>query len=262
MLDALRDHWPEYAIEAACLAAFMVSANVFAALISHPAFPLSGIVREPFAQRALMGLAMGGTAVALIVSPWGRRSGAHMNPSVTLTFLRLGKVEPWDAAFYVAAQFAGGMAGTYAAAALLGNAIAHPSVDWVVTTPGRWGVAAAFGAEVLIAFALMLTVLTVSNVKRLARHTGLFAGALVALYIAFEAPVSGMSMNPARTLGSAVGASRYTALWVYFTAPLAGMLLAAEAYVRTGRGRVVHCAKYHHENDQRCIFNCRYGELR
>lgn len=262
MLASLRDHWPEYAIEAACLATFMVAANVFAALIFHPAFPLAETVGSPLAQRALMGLAMGGTAVALIFSPWGRRSGAHMNPSVTLTFLRLGKVAPWDAAFYTAAQFAGGIGGTYAAAAILGNAIAHPSVDWVVTVPGPWGAGAAFAAEVLITFVLMLTVLAVSNVKRLARFTGLFAGALVALYIAFEAPVSGMSMNPARTFGSAVGASRFTALWVYFVAPLAGMLLAAETYLRFGRARVVHCAKYHHENDARCIFNCRYGELR
>jgi len=71
-----------------------------------------------------------------------------------------------------------------------------------------------------------------------------------------------MSMNPARTLGSAVFASNYMALWVYFTAPLVGMLLAAETYVRAGRGRTAHCAKYHHENGQRCIFFCRYGELR
>jgi aquaporin Z len=104
--------------------------------------------------------------------------------------------------------------------------------------------------------------LIVSNTRRLARYTGLFAGALVALYITFEAPLSGMSMNPARTFGSAFGASDYTALWVYFVAPLSGMLLAAEVYARAGRQRTAHCAKLHHDNDHRCIFLCRYGELR
>jgi len=262
MLRALCDHWPEYLIEAVCLAVFMVSANVFAAAIFHPASPIARWVSDPIEGRFLMGLAMGGTAIALIFSPWGKRSGAHMNPATTLTFYRLGRVSAWDAVFYVAAQFAGGLAGTLAAAEILGNAIAHPSVAYVVTLPGAGGPWVAFAAELVIAFILMATILVVSNIKSIARYTGLFAGALVALYITFEAPLSGMSLNPARTFGSAVFASRYMALWVYFAAPLAGMILAAEAYVRTGRARVAHCAKLHHENDQRCIFICRYGELR
>jgi aquaporin Z len=94
-----------------------------------------------------------------------------------------------------------------------------------------------------------------------ARHTAWLAGSLIALYITFETPLSGMSMNAARTLGSALGASRYTALWVYFLAPLLGMLLAAEVYLRAVGSRGVHCAKLHHENRYRCIFRCRYGEM-
>jgi aquaporin Z len=262
MLRTLLAHWPEYLIEAACLGVFMVSANVFAAAIFHPSSPVSRWVTDPIEARFLMGLAMGGTAIALIFSPWGKRSGAHMNPATTLTFYRLGRVGAWDAAFYVAAQFAGGLAGTLIATGVLGGVIAHPSVDYVVTLPGIGGPWVAFAAELLIAFLLMTTILVVSNTKRLARYTGVFAGALVALYITFEQPFSGMSLNPARTFGSAVFASRYTALWVYFAAPLTGMLLAAETYVRTGRARVAHCAKLHHENGQRCIFFCRYGELR
>jgi aquaporin Z len=261
MLRTLRDHWPEYAIEAACLATFMVSANLFAAAFFHPSSPLARRLEDPVLARLLMGLAMGGTAVALIFSPWGKRSGAHMNPATTLAFYRLGRVDRWDAVGYVAAQFAGGLAGSFVAALVLGRAIAHPSVDYVVTLPGPRGPWVAFVAELAIAFVLMLTILVVSNVKSLARHTGWFAGALVALYITFEAPLSGMSMNAARTFGSAVAASRYTALWVYFAAPLAGMLLAAEVYAKAGRSRTAHCAKLHHDNDQRCIFHCRYGEL-
>jgi aquaporin Z len=262
MLRALSSHWPEYLIEAACLAVFMISANVFAAVIFHPSSPVSRWVSEPIEARFLMGLAMGGTAIALIFSPWGKRSGAHMNPATTLTFYRLGRVSRWDAAFYIAAQFVGGLAGTLVATGILRGAIAHPTVDYVVTIPGTGGPWVAFAAEVAIACILMTTILVVSNTKSLARFTGLFAGALVALYITFETPLSGMSLNPARTLGSAVFASRYTALWVYFVAPLTGMLLAAEAYVRTGRARIAHCAKLHHENGKRCIFFCRYGELR
>ena len=103
--------------------------------------------------------------------------------------------------------------------------------------------------------------LVASNSKRLGRYTGLICGALVAAYITFEAPLSGMSMNPARTLGSASVAGVYQALWIYFAAPLLGMFLAAEAYVRAGRVRRVHCAKLHHQNQERCIFRCEYAAL-
>jgi aquaporin Z len=176
-----------------------------------------------------------------------------MNPSVTLAFLRLGKVKPWDALFYVLAQFAGGLAGVLLSRALLGRVLAHPAVQYVVTVPGEWGAGVAFVSEVVIAFLMMTTVLVVSN-GPLARWTGLFAGALVWAYITIEAPLSGMSLNPARTLGSAVPAMTWTALWIYFTAPVVGMLAAAEAYVRARSAGAVHCAKLHHENDRRCIF--------
>ena len=108
---------------------------------------------------------------------------------------------------------------------------------------------------------LSTVILNISNTRNLARYTGLFAGALVATYIALESPISGMSMNPARTFGSAYSAHIWTALWIYFTAPPLGMLLAAELYVRLRGARRVYCAKLHHANSQRCIFRCNYGEL-
>jgi aquaporin Z len=100
----------------------------------------------------------------------------------------------------------------------------------------------------------MTVILHVSNHPRRHKLTGLCAGALVAIYITIEAPISGMSMNPARTFASAVAAHNWTALWVYFTAPLIGMLAAAEVYVRMKGAQNVMCAKLHHENHTRCIF--------
>ena len=94
----------------------------------------------------------------------------------------------------------------------------------------------------------MLVVLWSANSPRWAPWTGLFASVLVATYIAVEAPFSGMSMNPARTLGSAVWAAEYRGLWVYFTAPPLGMLLAAELYIRTRGLERVLCAKLFHGN--------------
>jgi aquaporin Z len=260
MSDALRRHWPEYMMEVAGLATFMISACLFATLLEHPGSPARQAIPAPLVRRLLMGLAMGLTAIGIIYSPWGKQSGAHINPAVTLTFLRLGKVRPWDGLFYVIAQFTGGVAGILVSAAILWPWIAEAHVNYVATVPGAGGTGLAFVAELLISFGLMSTVLIASNTDRLARFTGLFAGILVATYITVEAPLSGMSMNPARTFGSAVGARTWAFLWIYFTAPPLGMLLAAEVYRRVKGADAALCAKLHHQNDKRCIFRCGYAK--
>jgi aquaporin Z len=170
-----------------------------------------------------------------------------------LTFLWLKKIEPWDALFYMLAQFLGALAGVLLVAALLGKPISDPAVNYVVTVPGPSGLTAAFLAEFVISFGLMFEVLVVSNIHRLAHFTDLLAGLLLALYIAVEAPFSGMSMSPARTFASTLAAHLWTALWIYFTAPPLGMLLAAVFYLWI-KGRPVFYAKLHHHNDKRCIF--------
>jgi aquaporin Z len=255
------NHWREYGAEALCLGTFMLSAAAFATLLQHPASPLALSAAPAWLARVLMGLAMGLTAMAIVYSPLGRRSGAHMNPAVTLTFLRLGKIARRDAALYIAAQFVGGMTGIALATELLARLPADPSVNYVATIPGPLGAAVAFMAEGTISFGMMLLILTVSNHPRYTRYTGICAGALVCLYITFEAPLSGMSMNPARSLGPAVLAGSLNSMWLYFVAPIAGMLLAAETYVRRHGAARVLCAKLHHPTDIPCIFRCQFHAL-
>jgi aquaporin Z len=259
MIRALREHWPEYLCEAAELGLFMISAGLFTILLWHPNSPIPNMIPSEITRRMLTGIAMGSTAIALVFSPLGKRSGAHFNPAVTLTFWRLGKVKNWDAVFYIVAQFIGGIVGVFVVAQLVREALSDPAVHYAATLPGPQGMIVAFVAEFVIAFVLMSVVLRVSNTPRIARYTGLFAGALVATYITLEAPFSGMSMNPARTFGSAFVGNLWTGLWIYFTAPVLAMQLAAALYLR-GK-RTVYCAKYHHYNSQRCIFNCRFPEL-
>jgi len=194
-------------MEAAALGIFMVSACVFGVVLEN----VAGL-----AGRVLGGIAMGLTAVAIISSPWGQRSGAHMNPAVTLTFLCLGKIAPWDALFYVIAQFAGGVAGVLLAAWFLGPALA--GVHFVATVPGPDGPSVAFTAEFAISFLLISVVLNVSNSRRFARFTPWVAGFLVATFISVESPLSGMSMNPARTVGSAFSSGTWTAIWTILPA--------------------------------------------
>src|SRR5512144_2243010 len=111
MKAALRQHWPEYLIEAVCLGTFMISAGVFTALLEYPKSAVRQTIPNDFVRRMLNGLAMGLTAIGIIYSPWGARSGAHLNPAITWTFFRLGKVKPWDALFYPVFQTLGGIAG-------------------------------------------------------------------------------------------------------------------------------------------------------
>lgn len=254
MTDALRRHWPEYLMEAALLGAFMISAAAFASLLEFPDSPAYRALPNHMARVALNGVAMGLTAIALVYSPWGSRSGAHFNPALTFAFYRIGRIARPDALWYGAAQFAGSVVGMLVALALVGTPLAHPMVHYVATQPGPTGTTAAFVAEGGISFFLMLTVLIVSNRPSIARWTGVCAGLLVALYITVESPVSGMSMNPARTFGSALIGRTWTGWWIYFTAPPLGMLAAAEAYHRWRGARGVFCAKLHHPANVRCIF--------
>src|SRR3989442_7156458 len=132
MVDALRRHWPEYPMEAGGLGIFMVSAVLLAATLDPPASPVRQMIADPLLRRALMGLAMGLTAIGIIYSPWGQQSGSHLNPAVTFTFFRLGKIEPPDALFYIMAQFAGGIAGVLLAAAAPRQLVPPPSVHYIV----------------------------------------------------------------------------------------------------------------------------------
>jgi aquaporin Z len=247
-------HWPEYLMEAAGLGGFMISACVFTILLFHPASPLEAWLPDGLLRRMLMGCAMGLTAIGIIHSPWGKQSGAHLNPAVTLTFLALGRVHWTDALGYMLAQTLGGLAGVLLVAAMAGPALAAPEVWYAVTVPGPGGPPVAWATEFALAGLLMLVVLTMSAHPATARWTGCAAGVLVALFITFAAPLSGMSMNPARTLASAIPSGTWTAVWVYFTAPPAAMLGVAGLYAVVQGSRDGDCAKLHHVNRKRCIF--------
>ena len=236
---------------------YLFAACVFATLLQHPASIVRQSIASSVARRFLMGLAMSMTAVAIVISPWGKRSGGHFNPAITFAFYRLGKVEFWDTWFYIGAQFLGAISGVALARYALRGALENHSVRYAVTAPGMYGSAIAFVAEFAISFILMITVLfaTNSNKNKLAPYTAYFVGVLILAYYTFEAPLSGMSTNPARTFGSALYADYWHALWIYFIAPALGMLAAAEVFLRVRRGAAPYCAKLHHANNQPCIFH-------
>jgi len=259
--SALRQHWREYLIEAWALGTFMLSAGfVTTALESSGSF-LHTAIPDPTVRRALCGLAMGLTAMTLIYSPWGGRSGAHMNPAVTLAFLSLGKISRWDAAFYSIAQTLGAITGVLVVFAVCGSAFAAAPVAYVVTVPGPAGALPAFLAELLISFIMMTTVLTVSSSRRWSAWTGVCAGVLVTSYVTIEAPLSGFGMNPARTLGSAIPSHNFDSLWIYLTAPTAGMWSAARIFSIYERHRHAICARTQPHSAMRTCVHCGYTPI-
>jgi aquaporin Z len=242
--------WSLYAIEAIATGTLVAAAGIYTLAVQHPASPVRMLLPDALSRRATIGVAMAVTIATIAYSPWGRRSGAHCNPALTLTFFGLRKVAAGDVFGYVAAQFAGALLGALAIAAVWRVALAHPAVHWYVTVPGRLGTSAAFIAEAAVAATLMATVLTTMRSARWRRWTAVCAALIVALAIAFESPISGTGLNPARSFATAAISGIWNALWIYFTAPLLGMLVAA----RIARG-AVPCAKLVHDDvDRPCHF--------
>lgn len=241
MEQTIRKRWSAYLIEAWALGTFMLVASLVVIVVEHPAFPVRSAVPSPLLRRAFIGGAMGLTAISLIYSRWGKRSGAHLNPAVTIAQWRLNRIALTDALAYIGAQFAGGSLAVAGLHYLIPAFMTHPTVNHVATVPGWAGIWVALVFEFGMAFGMLTMVLALSNSRRLAPYTGYFVGTLVAVYITVEAPFSGMSINPARTVSSALSAGVWTGWWIYFVGPIVGMSLAGWRYRRQYRRRHGEC---------------------
>lgn len=185
-----------------------------------------------------LGIGMGGVVAGIVQCPWGKRSGAHINPAVTWAWFRLGKINFWDAIFYTVSQFLGAVIAVQTMGFVIGAPYQHPDINHVLTKAGPAGASIALLAEFVMTFLLMAAVLVMVNSRALEKWTGALISLLIALYLTFETPLSGMSLNPARSFGSALAAWVWGDLWIYFTAPVLGALLAAELYWRWQRHRL------------------------
>jgi aquaporin Z len=230
MIGALRSNWPNYLAEAAGLMAFMIGAGAFTTLFEYPGSPVRQAIDSKLLRHLALGLLMGFVTAGIVYSPWAQKSGGHINPAVTWAFYRQSKIDGWDAVFYTVFQFGGAMLAPALLLWAIGAPFAHPEVKFATTQPGPSGAGVAFLAEFAISFLLMLALLLALNSERWEKKAGLFAALLIALYIGLESPLSGMSLNPARSFGSALTAGQWNGLWLYFVAPMLSMLLAVEVF--------------------------------
>ena len=139
-------------------------------------------------------------------------------------------------------------------------ALSHPTVNYVATLPGMQGVIVAFIAEFVIAFVLMSVVLRVSNTPHIARYTGLFAGALVATYITLGIAAFGHEHESGAHIRLRICRSYLDWALDLLHRACAGDAIGSDCFISADKG-TVYCAKYHHYNRHRCIFNCRFPEL-
>jgi MIP family channel proteins len=172
-----------------------------------------------------------GAIILVAVYALGHISGAHLNPAVTFGFWIAKRFPTREVAPYVAAQLAGASAGAFAVRAAVGSFAVFS------TTRPAIPVISALGVEVLLSFFLMLVVMAVATDARVSGEVaGLAVGFIVMVDALMGGPLTGASMNPARSFGPALATGQWASHWIYWAGPLVGMAIAVFTYeyLRTG----------------------------
>lgn len=243
-------HWREWGAELAGVAILffmVVSAKTFLVRLGPP-------VDDVWVRVAIVGAVAGLTVVLIARSPLGRRSGAHLNPVVTLGLALLRSVAVADVAGYAVAQAAGGLVGVLAAR-VWGPSVSGAGVDWAVIAPAGWiGHGSAAAVEAAATAAQLAVVFGCLASARGARWAPVAAGVLLTGAIAGLGPVSGAGFNPVRGMAPDVAAGFYPALWIYVAGPVAGCIMAAAAVA--WRSRTPVTAKLVHDPAVPCHMRC------
>ncbi len=255
MIENLKTNWSAYLMEFFGLAGFVIGAGFLTILLEHPDLPImkSSLGKYAVLRRVPLGIIMGGYITGVILL-FGKKSGAHINPSVTWTFFRLGKINFTNAMFFTIAQFAGAISAALLLKYTVGSWFGHPLINYGNTAPKPpHNAMSAFTAEFIISFILMLIVLMAGSSRRFEKYVAPVSGILIALYLIIEIPFSGMSLNPARSFAGALAADKWNYLWIYFVSPTLAMLAAAEVFLQWKKNQL--SAK---KNDYKDLSNVKY----
>jgi aquaporin Z len=219
--------------------------------------PAVALIPDPGIRRLITGFLFGSTGGLIAVSWVGKVSGAHINPAVTFSFWILGKMDAMHAIGYMAAQCAGAIFG--AVPLLLWGKMGR-SVAYGATLPGeQYGFGMAVGGEIITTFALIVGLFVFVGHKRLTAFTPLLFPFLYAVMVYLEAPISGTSTNPARSLGPAVVADAWSGWWIYLVGPVtgAGLGTVVRKYSFLKRLEFEVAKVYHFKHDPLGIFERR-----
>ncbi len=216
--------------------------------------PVAAFLPDAGVRRLITGFLFGATGAAIAYSPVGKISGAHINPVVTLAFCIQGRFSSCNTVGYILAQFAGAIAGSVP---LLLWGQTGRSVHFGGTTPGaNYTTWAALLGEIITTVGLIIGLFLFLSHRKLRSYTPLLFPVLYAIMVYLEAPVSGTSTNPARSLGPSVISGDWSGWWIYFVGPLIGMFIGVGLHRFSGLRRFeVGIAKiYHFQHDRYGIF--------
>lgn len=188
-------------------------------------------------QIGFLGISMAfGLAVLVMVYAIGNISGCHINPTITISMLVAGKISGKDTVGYLVAQFLGGIVG-----ALILYFVASGKADYSLAvnglgqngygdlSPMKYGMGAAFLAEVVLTFIFLIVIFGATSPKAPGGFAGVAIGWSLAMIHMVGIPITGTSVNPARSFGPAliVGGEALSQVWLFLLAPIIGGVIAA-----------------------------------
>jgi aquaporin Z len=241
-------HWPEWLSEFAGTALLLLGGLSGLFLCFGPGTGLDRVIASTSARLALTGVLLGVSGLLVTFSPLGRRSGAHLNPAVSLAFWSRGHMHAADLAGYVAAQVTGAVAGTALAAVLWRSDATALRYGATAPAPGIPALTAAV-LEAAMTFVLVTAILLAVSSPRTVPFAPLAAWGSVAVLVWFGGLRTGASLNPARSLAPAILVPDFGDLWVYLVGPLAGSLFAVGFHttvlrLETRTAKLLHDPRY------------------
>ena len=249
--------WPMFVSELVGTALLVLVGLSLVILMFGDGSPIPRVLPGEGWRRLITGFLFGTTGALIALSPVGKRSGAHINPIVTLAFRLMGKLDLRTTLGYVVAQLSGAMLG---ALPLLAWGAMGRSVAFGATLPGAgYAIETVLLGEVITTFAMVTLLAVFLGFRRIRPFTPALFPPLYALMVYVESPISGTSTNPARSLGPAVVSGAWEGWWVYWVGPLVGSIAACLACSMLAK-RITVAKLYYFDSDRDRLFR-RPGSL-
>ena len=230
-----RSAWSLYVAELLGTAALLVGGLSAVIVVISPVSPVAALTLPGWLARGLAGALFGLTGTLVTVSALGRHSGAHLNPAMTLAFLIEGRISASHAAWYVVSQCLGAIIG--AGAVVAWGPWGKPLTYGATTPAPSTSPVLAVTLEALCTVVLVVTVFVFLGHARLRRLTPWTMGPMYALMVSLEAPWTGTSTNPARSLGPAVVTGTWREFWIYLLGPALGAVAGVGLARALGHGQ-------------------------
>ena len=246
--------WRVFLAELVGTAALVLVGLSLVVLMFGDGSPVAPVIPSEGWRRLITGFLFGTTGALIALSPVGRRSGAHINPVVTLAFRLMGKLDLRIAVGYIVAQLAG---------AVLGSLPSSPGARWAAAwrsarrcPDAGYSTGTVLAGEVITTFAMVTLLAVFLGIRRLRPFTPALFPFLYAIMVFAESPISGTSTNPARSLGPAVVSAQWDGWWIYWAGPLIGSLAACLVCSALAK-RITVAKLYHFDVDHDRLFRRR-----